>query len=93
MPKMPGMHMPEVSHDHRDPNATFGTHGMLLFGDETLYLSHLPMFMSPHNFQVILAVTLNDEAAGRLHDSRAHFGRNDLYVQAQGVSYHRSDLT
>ena len=50
MPEMSGMDMPEVSHDHPDPNATFGTHGMLLFGEETLYLSHLPMFMSLHNF-------------------------------------------
>jgi hypothetical protein len=31
-------------------------HGMLLVGEETLYLSHLPMFHSPHNYQVILEV-------------------------------------
>ena len=35
---------------------------MLLFGEETLYLSHLPMFTSPHNFQVLLQVRF-DEAA------------------------------
>lgn len=36
---------------------TTGIHGMLLFGgQEALYLSHLPMFASPHNFQVILEV-------------------------------------
>ena len=91
MPEMSGMHMPEVSHDNPDPNATFGTHGMLLFGEETLYLSHLPMFMSPHNFQVILAVTLNDQAAGRLHDFRAHFGRNDLYTFKLN-KFHITDL-
>ncbi|HEX7734636.1 MAG TPA: hypothetical protein VF458_07230 [Ktedonobacteraceae bacterium] len=40
---------------------TTGTHGMLLFGDqEALYLSHLPMFTSPHNFQVILEVGFDD---------------------------------
>jgi len=91
MPEMSGMHMPEVSHDHPDPNATFGTHGMLLFGEETLYLSHLPMFMSPHNFQVILAVTLNEQAAGRLHDFRAHFGRNDMYT-FKPKKFHITDL-
>ena len=91
MPEMSGMHMPEVSHDHPDPNATFGTHGMLLFGEETLYLSHLPMFMSPHNFQVILAVTLNDQAAGRLRDFRAHFGRNDMYT-FKPKKFHITDL-
>ncbi len=41
---------------HREGDTT-GIHGMLLFGDEeALYLSHLPMFASPHNFQVILEV-------------------------------------
>lgn len=40
-----------------------GVHGMLLFGDEAVYLSHLPMFAPPHNFQVILEVALDD--AGR----------------------------
>ena len=33
---------------------------MLLFGEEVVYLSHLPMFAPPHNFQVILEVTLDD---------------------------------
>lgn len=45
-------HEPEHEpHDH-------GVHGMLLFGEETLYLSHLPMFMTMHDHQVILEVTL-----------------------------------
>jgi hypothetical protein len=44
---------------------TFATHGQLIIGEETIYLSHLPMFMydpmdHPHNFQVILEVTLPD---------------------------------
>ncbi len=33
---------------------------MLLFGEEVVYLSHLPMFAPPHNFQVILEVALDD---------------------------------
>jgi hypothetical protein len=50
-----------------DPEASFGGHGQLLFGEQIIYLSHLPMFMfdaerHPHNFQVILEVTLS--AAG-----------------------------
>ncbi|MGZ6333361.1 MAG: hypothetical protein ACXWP5_12130, partial [Bdellovibrionota bacterium] len=36
------------------------THGMLLFGDKSTYLSHLPMYHSPHDYQVILKVTLKD---------------------------------
>jgi hypothetical protein len=34
-----------------------GKHNMLVVGEETVYLSHLPMFMSPHDYQVILAAT------------------------------------
>ena len=32
-------------------------HGMLIVGEQTAYLSHLPMFGSPHDYQVILEVT------------------------------------
>lgn len=38
-----------------DPAAV---HGMLLFGHEEVYLSHLPMFHRPHDYQVILKVDL-----------------------------------
>jgi hypothetical protein len=41
-------------HDH-------GVHGMLLFGEDVLYLSHLPMFMTMHDHQVILEVTLTGD--------------------------------
>src|SRR4029077_10060019 len=30
------------------------SHGMLVVGVETVFLYHLPMFMSPHDYQVIL---------------------------------------
>jgi hypothetical protein len=38
-------------------------HGMLIFGgivDTPLYASHLPMFHSPHNYQVLLEIKLPD---------------------------------
>jgi hypothetical protein len=35
------------------------THGMLLFGTTKIYASHLPMFHSPHNYQIILELELN----------------------------------
>jgi hypothetical protein len=39
-----------------------GVHGMLATGEETLYLSHLPMFTDrAHRFQVILEVTLTSD--------------------------------
>jgi len=59
-------------HEHggHGGGSTMGMHGMLLFGTETLYLSHLPMFMHPHNFQVILEVALDDAAAAAVRADR-----------------------
>ncbi len=45
-------------HPHHDKASV---HGMLLFGANTIYLSHLPMFMSPHNYQVLLEATLTGD--------------------------------
>lgn len=44
--------------DHMDGPAM---HGMIIVGEDTVYLSHLPMFASPHNYQVILEVTFTGE--------------------------------
>jgi hypothetical protein len=42
------------------------THGMLVVGEETVFLSHLPMLnMSTHAFQVILEVTLEKEGSAQ----------------------------
>ena len=37
-------------------------HGMLLFGQSKIYLSHLPMFHPPHDYQVIIEVELSAPA-------------------------------
>ncbi|MGO4382220.1 hypothetical protein AB4Z19_28460 [Pseudoduganella sp. RAF19] len=43
------------------PNATYGEHGMALFGGkDALYASHLPMFHAPHDYQVLLQVHVAD---------------------------------
>ena len=59
-------------HDHGQERPTF--HGMVLFGEQTAYLSHLPMFMSPHDYQAIFEVTLtkegNDPMAAYVQDRR-----------------------
>ncbi len=70
--------------------STTGVHGMLLFGEEALYLSHLPMFASPHNFQVLLEVGLDDAGDGPGRTSiegtifRGHFERGGEPI-AEGV--------
>jgi len=62
MHNMPGMHRPTVGETKTPP--TLGVHNQMMVGEQTIYLSHLPMFMfdpedHPHNFQVILEVTLS----------------------------------
>ncbi|MGK5114450.1 hypothetical protein [Geodermatophilus sp. CPCC 205506] len=66
----------DSSHDHPD---TTGSHGMLLFGDEVLHLSHLPMFHFPHNFQVLLSVRFDDDSSRAFLADRAT-GDGGLYT-------------
>ena len=70
----------QTHHDHGpdDPVDTTGVHGMVLVGESPVYVSHLPMFMVPHNYQVILKVTLEDDVNRKLADLRAQFGRDML---------------
>lgn len=42
----------QMHQDHQEP-----PHNMMVVGEKSVFLSHLPMFMSPHNFQVILEAT------------------------------------
>ncbi|MGZ3181430.1 MAG: hypothetical protein ACXU8N_03230 [Telluria sp.] len=50
----------------RAADASFGSHGMVLFGGrDGLYASHLPMFHSPHDTQVVLRVHFTDARLDR----------------------------
>lgn len=50
-----------------------GTHGMLVAGTQAVYLSHLPMFHRPHDYQLILRAQLPDDVLRRYRDdARAH---------------------
>jgi hypothetical protein len=51
-----------------EPPPDFGTHNMFAFGRETVFLSHFPMFMEPHDAQLILEVVLEEDAGGSLMD-------------------------
>jgi hypothetical protein len=42
---------------HGGHEQAVGTHNMAVVGDRRIYLSHLPMFMPPHNAQVLLEAT------------------------------------
>ncbi len=64
---------------------------MLLVGAGPMYLSHLPMFMAPHNYQFILQVTLEDDAVRKLGDFRARFG-GDMLVTVRPEPFTLTDL-
>lgn len=44
-----------TAHDHPS------VHGMLIIGQSKIYLSHLPMFHSPHDYQVIIEADISNE--------------------------------
>ncbi len=50
-----------------DVPSDFGRHNMFVFGHGTVFLSHLPMFMAPHDAQLILEVALGN-ADGSLQE-------------------------
>jgi hypothetical protein len=52
-----------AQHDHAAmSNDKASTHGMLIFGTTKIYASHLPMFRTPHNYQIILDFALGAKA-------------------------------
>ena len=55
--------------DHPDPP---GGHGMAVIGTEAIYLSHLPMFMRPHDYQVILEASFGPADTAYRQDRKKH---------------------
>ncbi|MBC3907802.1 hypothetical protein [Undibacterium umbellatum] len=50
------------THAENKHGPTWGVHGMLLFGNsEGMYVSHLPMFHAPHDYQVVLQIRCLDQ--------------------------------
>jgi hypothetical protein len=76
MDNMPGMNMPMADQNAESEEPAIGLHGMVIVGEETIYVSHLPMWMRPHNFQVILEVTFRgpDQLQARYVDDRKTTG-------------------
>lgn len=49
------------------------THGMMLMGNETIYASHLPMFHSPHDYQIVLILDFSEKDKQQyINDRKAH---------------------
>jgi hypothetical protein len=63
----------ELRPDRAPSSDPAGSHGMLVVGTDVVYLSHLPMFHVPHNYQLIFEATLaGDVLADYRRDSRQH---------------------
>lgn len=56
------------THTHHDPASV---HGMAVVGNNKIYLSHLPMYHSPHDYQVILEAELDENAAAAYKNAKA----------------------
>jgi hypothetical protein len=57
-------------------------HGMLIVGEQSVYLSHLPLFGSPHDFQVLLEATFSkpgDDPQNDYFDDRKR-AREKIYT-------------
>lgn len=60
--------------EHPHPAPGVATHGMLVFGEEPIYVSHLPMFHPPHNFQVLAEVGFASREEELYRSDRAETG-------------------
>lgn len=67
-----------AAHQHADIPST---HGMAVVGAKKVYLSHLPMFHSPHDYQVILEVELDLASQKTYVDSLVQF-KETVYTVA-----------
>jgi len=45
-------------------------HGMVLFGSSNLYASHLPLFRSPHDYQILLEIQADSASRALYHHHR-----------------------
>jgi hypothetical protein len=72
---MSGEHNHHSGHDHgSDGCDSTGRHGMLLFGDDPLYVSHLPMYECPHNVHFLGEVGFEPAVLDVLRADRARHG-------------------
>ena len=64
------MHSTDHPHGEVTPElpSDFGRHNMLAFGRSTLFLSHFPSFMAPHDTQLVFQATLEDANGSSLQE-------------------------
>jgi hypothetical protein len=64
------MHSTDHPHGEVTPElpSDFGRHNMFAFGRSTLFLSHFPSFMAPHDTQLVFEATLEDANGSSLQE-------------------------
>jgi hypothetical protein len=66
------------------PTLTFAdspaTHGMLFFGVNKTYISHLPMFMRPHDYQLIAEISIPPAALATYRASLQEHPEETIYT-------------
>jgi hypothetical protein len=62
-------------------------HGMLIFGKKTIYLSHLPMFHAPHDYQVIAEADLPANARQIYLQDQIDHPEQSLYTIAPSENF------
>lgn len=82
-----GAHAAHGGQPHDPP----GGHGVIVFGDETLYFSHLAMFMPAHGHQVVMEVDLPDEVLKAYRKARTKHPQSTFYSLSP-VPYVLTDL-
>lgn len=60
MEDMQDMKGHDSHHQEEEKEDTTQRHNMMVIGEKTIFISHLPMFMKPHNFQVIMEATFTN---------------------------------
>lgn len=55
-------------------------HGMTLMGTEKVYASHLPMFHSPHDYQIILELQFSEETKSKYLQEKKNNPQEVLYT-------------
>jgi hypothetical protein len=69
--------IPNVSAQEADQPAI---HGMLMVGGNTIYLSHLPMFHTPHEYQAIVEADLGETGDTIYREDRKSHPMENIYT-------------
>lgn len=68
-----------AQHGHGEPDKP-SVHGMVIFGTKQVYASHLPLFHTPHDYQAILALSLDKKTLRLLQKDQKEYAAYATYT-------------